>query len=61
KTESVLHDASTDQIATTVASVLAEYFRTSERTVFWNDDFQRNLDPFEHLEGGFFTASWDFK
>ncbi|KAH0591018.1 hypothetical protein H2248_001129 [Termitomyces sp. 'cryptogamus'] len=52
---------STDQIATTVASVLAEYFKTSERTVFWNDDIQRNVDPFESLEGGFFTASWDFK
>ncbi|KAG5353676.1 hypothetical protein C0989_003813 [Termitomyces sp. Mn162] len=61
KTESALHNASTDQIATTVASVLAEYFKTSERTVFWNDDIQRNVDPFESLEGGFFTASWDFK
>ncbi|KAG6901469.1 hypothetical protein C0995_011489 [Termitomyces sp. Mi166 len=60
-TESVLRNASTDQIATTVASVLAEYFKTSERTVFWNEDLQRNVDPFESLEGGFFTASWDFK
>ncbi|KAG6868887.1 hypothetical protein C0993_008635 [Termitomyces sp. T159_Od127] len=61
KTESALHDASTDQIATTVASVLSEYFKTSERTIFWDDDLQRNVDPFESLQGGFFTASWDFK
>ncbi|KAG6814107.1 hypothetical protein H0H92_002102 [Tricholoma furcatifolium] len=52
---------SKDQVASTVASVLADYFKTSERTIFWNDDLQRNVDPFESLEGGFFTASWDFK
>ncbi|KAG6841746.1 hypothetical protein C0991_007075 [Blastosporella zonata] len=54
-------NTSTDQIATTVASVLADYFKTSERTVFWNEELKRNVDPFEDLEGGFFTASWDFK
>ncbi|KAG6910536.1 hypothetical protein DXG01_009955 [Tephrocybe rancida] len=52
---------STDQIASTVASVLADYFKTSERTVFWNEELKRNVDPFEGLEGGLFTASWDFK
>ncbi|KAG6837692.1 hypothetical protein H0H93_004968, partial [Arthromyces matolae] len=54
-------NVSKDQIAATVASVLAEYFKTSERTIFWNEDLRRNVDPFESLEGGFFTASWDFK
>ncbi|KAG6817981.1 hypothetical protein H0H87_012449 [Tephrocybe sp. NHM501043] len=52
---------STDQVATTVASVLADYFKTSERTIFWNDELKRNVDPFENLEEGFFTANWDFK
>ncbi|GLB35905.1 hypothetical protein LshimejAT787_0301930 [Lyophyllum shimeji] len=52
---------STDQISTTVAAVLADYFKASERTVFWNEDLKMNVDPFVGLEGGFFTAGWDFK
>ncbi|TFK36959.1 hypothetical protein BDQ12DRAFT_686158 [Crucibulum laeve] len=52
---------SMDQISTTVASVLAEYFKSSERTIFWNEDLNANVDPFEGLEGGFFTTEWDFK
>ena len=52
---------STDQISTTVAMVLSEYFKSSERTIFWNDDLKRNVDPFDQLEGGFFAADWDFK
>ncbi|KAK2461559.1 hypothetical protein APHAL10511_006022 [Amanita phalloides] len=52
---------SADQISTTVATVLSEYFKSSERTVFWNDDLRRNVDPFDQLEGGFFAANWDFK
>ncbi|KAJ3516091.1 hypothetical protein NLJ89_g1340 [Agrocybe chaxingu] len=52
---------STDQISTTVASVLAEYCKSSERTIFWNEDLKANIDPFEGLEGGFFTTDWDFK
>lgn len=59
--KALLRDGSTDQIATTVATVLADYFKASERTMFWNDDLKKNLDPFEGLEGGFFTADWDFK
>ncbi|EGN93155.1 hypothetical protein SERLA73DRAFT_64527 [Serpula lacrymans var. lacrymans S7.3] len=50
-----------DQISTTVASVLADYFKTSERTVFWDDELKANVDPFEGLQGGFFAADWDFK
>lgn len=52
---------STDQISATVASVLGEYFKSSERTVFWNDEYKMNVDPFASIEGGFFTADWDFK
>lgn len=54
-------DASSDQISTTVASVLSEYFKSSERTIFWNDDLKANSDPFDSVKGGFFAASWDFK
>ena len=54
-------DISTDQISTTVATVLSEYFKSSERTIFWNDDLRMNVDPFEGLEGGFFATDWDFK
>ena len=56
-----IHDASTDQISATVASVLSEYFKTSERTIFWDEELKANVDPFEGLEGGFFAADWDFK
>ncbi|KAJ4485839.1 hypothetical protein J3R30DRAFT_3655172 [Lentinula aciculospora] len=52
---------SEDQISSTVASVLGDYFKTAERTVFWNDDLHKNVDPFSTLEGGFFAADWDFK
>ncbi|KAF8641162.1 hypothetical protein AX17_000797 [Amanita inopinata Kibby_2008] len=52
---------STDQISTTVASILSDYFKSSERTIFWSDELKRNVDPFEQLEVGFFAADWDFK
>jgi hypothetical protein len=41
--------------------VLAEYFKTTERTVFWDDDVKANVDPFEGMESGFFAADWGFK
>jgi hypothetical protein len=44
-----------------VASLLAEYCKTSERTVFWNDDLKFNMDPFDGLQGNFFMQDWDFK
>lgn len=44
-----------------MASVLAEYFKTNERTVFWDYELNRNVDPFESLQTGFFSADWDFK
>lgn len=48
-------------ISTTVATVLFEYLKTQERTIFWNDQLNANVDPFEGLDGGFFTTDWNFK
>ena len=52
---------SADQISSTVLTVLAEFFKTSERTVFWSDELMVNVDPFQGLDGGFFAADWDLK
>ncbi|KAF9074803.1 hypothetical protein BDP27DRAFT_1315996 [Rhodocollybia butyracea] len=52
---------SEDQISSTVASVLGDYFKTSERTIFWDDELHKNVDPFQSLEGGFFATNWNFK
>ena len=52
---------SADQITSTVASVLADYFKPPNRSVFWSDDLRMNVDPFNGLEGTFFSQDWDFK
>ncbi|KAL0579444.1 hypothetical protein V5O48_002550 [Marasmius crinis-equi] len=52
---------SSDQLSSTVSALLADYFKTSERTVFWDEDLHMNVDPFQSLEGGFFSADWDLK
>lgn len=52
---------SVDQISSTLSSVLADTFKTSERTIFWDDERGANVDPFANLEGGFFAADWDLK
>ncbi|KAH0838016.1 hypothetical protein J3R83DRAFT_6256 [Lanmaoa asiatica] len=52
---------SVDQISSTLSSVLADTFKTSERTVFWDDERGVNVDPFVNLEGGFFAADWVLK
>ena len=55
---------SSDQISHTVASVLAEFLKTPERTAFWSDDIRANVDPFvsyEEARDGLWLASWDFK
>ncbi|OBZ79454.1 hypothetical protein A0H81_01205 [Grifola frondosa] len=52
---------SSDVISTTVASVIQEYFKASERTVFWDDSLRVNVDPFHQMEEGFFAAEWDLK
>ncbi len=53
--------ASIEQISATISGVLADYFKTSERTVFWDDTLRRNVDPLHDLQGTFFEASWDLK
>jgi len=52
---------SVDQISTTVAGVLADYTKTPERTVFWDEDLNANVDPLANVEGGIFAADWDLK
>ena len=52
---------SSDQISSTLSGVLAEYSKSSERTVFWDDDLGANVDPFRAVDGGFFAADWDTK
>nr|AAZ14914.1 conserved hypothetical protein [Coprinellus disseminatus] len=52
---------STDLISSTVQSVLGEFLKTSERTIFWDDKLSMNADPFIASGGGFFTTGWDFK
>ncbi|KAH9858015.1 hypothetical protein C2E23DRAFT_802329 [Lenzites betulinus] len=52
---------SSDVISSTVASLLQEYFKTPEHTVFWDDALGVNVDPFPTMDGGFFAADWDLK
>ncbi|KAG1904680.1 uncharacterized protein F5891DRAFT_1012365 [Suillus fuscotomentosus] len=52
---------SIDQISATLNAVLADAFKASERTVFWDDELGANVNPFADLEGGFFAADWDLK
>ncbi|KAJ8597625.1 hypothetical protein M405DRAFT_803668 [Rhizopogon salebrosus TDB-379] len=52
---------SLDQISATLNAVLADAFKASERTVFWDDELWVNVNPFADLEGGFFAADWDLK
>lgn len=50
-----------DHISTTLSGVLADTFKTSERTIFWDDERGANVDPIAALEGGFFAADWALK
>ncbi|TFY80030.1 hypothetical protein EWM64_g3985 [Hericium alpestre] len=52
---------SPDQISSTVYAVLLDAFKTPERSVFWDEDLGKNVDPFEGMDGGFFSADWDLK
>ncbi|KAI1789828.1 hypothetical protein LXA43DRAFT_1019768 [Ganoderma leucocontextum] len=52
---------SSDVITSTVAALLQEYFKTSERSVFWDEALKANVDPFQEVEGSFFAANWDTK
>ncbi|KAG6333072.1 hypothetical protein ID866_6023 [Astraeus odoratus] len=42
---------SVDQISSTLSNVLADAFKGSERTAFWDDQLRANVDPFAKLEG----------
>jgi len=53
--------SSSDVISSTVASVISEYCKTNERLVFWDEDRGVNVDPFQNMDGGFFSADWDMK
>ncbi|KAI0068137.1 hypothetical protein BV25DRAFT_1867186 [Artomyces pyxidatus] len=54
-------NVSPDLISSTVIGVLSDFFKTPERSVFWDEDLRANVDPFQQLDGGFFAASWDLK
>nr|BCB28858.1 hypothetical protein UP11 [Mycoleptodonoides aitchisonii] len=53
--------SSSDVISSTLAIVLQEYLKSTERTVFWNEDLKANTDPFQEMPNGFFAAEWDMK
>ncbi|KAI0095098.1 hypothetical protein BDY19DRAFT_916277 [Irpex rosettiformis] len=52
---------SSDVISTTVATVVQEFSRSNERSVFWNDDLKKNLDPFAGSDNDFWKMNWDTK
>jgi hypothetical protein len=45
----------------TLSTLLSDFFRTSERGVFWDHDKRANMDPLEGLSNGFWDAVWDLK
>lgn len=52
---------SADQITSTVAGLLSEYFKPPTRSIFWREDLKMNVDPFEGIQGSIFEQDWDFK
>jgi len=46
-------------ISGTVAAYFTEVFARGERTNFWDENLNGNIDPF--VEGEFFQLSWDKK
>lgn len=49
-------------ISATVSTLFQEYFKSTERTVFWNDELKANIDPFFSIPGGsFWAADWDMR
>lgn len=45
----------------TLSNLLSDFFRTSERGVFWDPERKTNIDPMESLPSGFWDADWDIK
>ncbi|GBE77729.1 hypothetical protein SCP_0106110 [Sparassis crispa] len=54
-------NVSSDVISSTVVTVLQDYLKSSERTVFWDEELKTNVDPFHGMAQGFFAAHWDLK
>lgn len=53
---------SPDQLAIAVSSIMQERFKSpSERTVFWDEQLGKNVDPLANVVGGFWGADWDLK
>lgn len=52
---------STDQLSDTVSAIFSDYMKTTERSVFWDDEQKKNINPFRTMEEGLFTTSWDMK
>jgi len=50
-----------DIIANTVSSVLNDFLKTPERSIFWDEERNANIDPLATIEGGYWAASWDIK
>lgn len=53
---------SPDQLASTISAVLQEHFKSpTERTTFWDDERDTNVDPLQGVQGGIWGADWDLK
>ncbi|EJD51911.1 hypothetical protein AURDEDRAFT_55949 [Auricularia subglabra TFB-10046 SS5] len=48
-----------ESISHTVSLVVADYLKLPERSVFWDDELEANMNPLEEV--GFFSAPWDTK
>lgn len=40
---------------------MQEHMKGTERTCFWDESLEQNVDPLQNVEGGFWAASWDVK
>lgn len=54
---------SADVISSTLSTIFQEYFKSNgnERSVFWDEEYMMNLDPFQGENANFWGADWDFK
>lgn len=48
-------------ISSTVATIFQEFLRANERSVFWDEDRKKNLDPFLGAATDFWGMDWDTK
>ncbi|THH33443.1 hypothetical protein EUX98_g758 [Antrodiella citrinella] len=52
---------SSDVISSTVSSLFQEYFKNNEHSIFWDEEYRTNIDPFQGENSNFWGADWDFK